>query len=167
MKHSSVSLASPAIHVLPHLNPASSPSVKIQTAARRAGKRKRELSDLENGASARTLAPTPNLQPPTTEELLTVKFWGSRTFAKIPRRCLSNSRTAYFRCISLFAPATPDQTGADFTDSSDPACAEQNTAFLRIFIYPQAMLRRLYPVEKGAGGAQAETAALKARLKPI
>lgn len=39
--------------------------------------------------------------------------------------------------------------------------------FLRVYIFPSAILRSLYPGEEGAWDARAETEALRARLEAV
>lgn len=152
---------------LAYLDPEQSPSVKMQTGARRAKKRQRDLTDLEARTRARVLAPQPERAPPTSEEILLAKFWPSKVFEIIPRCCLQKERKAHLSTISHFSYSTPESDGADFLNAEDQASPEQYLSFLRVYCVPQAVLRRLYPGEDGAGDTQAEDASLRAILHRV
>lgn len=69
--------------------------------------------------------------------------------------------------MARFSMSTPHDGQANFLDPAEPACADQYATFLRFYVYPRAVLRRLYPGEEGAGDDQSETAALKTRLELV
>lgn len=145
----------------------------MPTGVRRAIKRQRELSDLESRTRARVLAPQPERAPPTAEEILLAKFCTSRVFELIPRFFLQKARKTYLSVISAFSRSKPAYARelrarisdvAGFSSGEGKGYPEQYLAFLRVYCFPQAVLRLLYPGKEGVVDSQPETSALRARL---
>lgn len=98
-----------------------SPSVRVQTSARKAAEIQREFFDLEKRARARTIASHPEQLLLRHDEVLQAVFWQSRMFSKIPFCCLSRARISYLRLTMLFSAVILQQKDADFTDAFSPA----------------------------------------------
>ena len=128
-----------------HSDPASSPSVADEMRARRARKRQRELSDADDRQRSRLLATPEDCAQPSSEDILQAKFKPGKVFDRIPQSALHKARKAHLLAIAAFNTATPRDCAADYLAEDSPEGKEQFTAFLKSFLLPHAVLRRLYP----------------------
>ena len=133
----------------PHSHPSSTLSVADETRARRARKRQREMSDADNRQRRRLLSTPDDSTPPSTEDIMQAKFKPGGVFDKIPQSALHKARKAFLLSITAFNVATPRNSEADFTADDSTEGKEQLTAFLKSYLFPHAVLRRLYPDEEG------------------
>lgn len=128
----------------PCADPASVLSVADESRVRRARRRQRELSEADDRRRRRILAAPDDSSPPSTEEILQAKFKPGMVFDKLPHSALHKSRKACLLGIAAFNAATP-QGDEDFTDEDSDESKEQFQAYLQHFLFPHAILRRLYP----------------------
>lgn len=86
---------------------------------------------------------------------------------KISQSVLQKSRKASLQALSAFNAVAPQHCAVNFTAEDSAEGKVQFQAFLKRYLLPHALWRRLYPAKNGAGDIQAETAALQARLDAV
>lgn len=99
----------------------------------------------------RLLATPDNTAATSTEDILRYIFRPGMAFDNIPQSALRKARKENLQAISAFNTATPVDGAADFSDDDFAVGTEQIIAYLKLYIFIHAVLRRLYHGKEGAG----------------